>query len=117
MIFYPKVQNFLNSRENENCSTGWLAFPLIVKEEAPFNRTELQIFLEERNIQTRVIFTGNILRQPGFQKIDCVGSPDDFVNADNAMRGGILLAVHHGLTEEMQEHFFNSSAQFLDSYC
>lgn len=103
--------------QNPRSYSGWLAYPMIVKEDAPFTRTDMQIFLEERNIQTRVIFTGNILRQPGFQKIDCVGSPDDFVNADNAMRGGILLAVHHGLTEEMQEHFFNSSAQFLDSYC
>mgnify|MGYP001157245147 CR=1 FL=1 len=108
---------FILPNQNPRSYSGWLAYPMIVKEDAPFTRTDMQIFLEERNIQTRVIFTGNILRQPGFQKIDCVGSPDDFVNADNAMRGGILLAVHHGLTEEMQEHFFNSSAQFLDSYC
>ena len=41
----------------------------------------------------------------------------NFKNADNAMRGGILLALHHGLTQEMQEHLFDSSAQFLDAYC
>tara|TARA_B100000795_G_scaffold171854_1_gene129562 strand:- start:385 stop:657 length:273 start_codon:yes stop_codon:yes gene_type:complete len=90
---------------------------MIVKDDAPFTRTEMQIFLEERNIQTRVIFTGNILRQPGFQNIDCIGSADNYINADNAMRGGILLAVHHGLTADMQQHFFDSSAKFLDAYC
>ena len=103
--------------QNPRSRSGWLAYPMIVKEDAPFTRTDMQIFLEKRNIQTRVIFTGNILRQPGFKDIDCVGSADDFQNADNAMRGGILLALHHGLTQEMQEHFFDSSGKFLDAYC
>jgi CDP-6-deoxy-D-xylo-4-hexulose-3-dehydrase len=108
---------FILPNQNPRSQSGWLAYPMIVKEDAPFTRTEMQIFLEERNIQTRVIFTGNILRQPGFKDIDCIGSPDDYENADNAMRGGILLALHHGLTQEMQEHLFDSSAQFLDVYC
>ena len=79
--------------QNPRSYSGWLAYPMIVKEDAPFTRTDMQIFLEERNIQTRVIFTGNILRQPGFQKIDCVGSPDDFVNADNAMRRNFISST------------------------
>jgi len=87
---------------------------MIVKDDAPFNRTDLQIFLEKRNIQTRVVFTGNILRQPGYKDIACIGKADDFTNADNVMRGGILLALHHGLTDEMIDHVHSSCALFLE---
>ena len=110
-------QFFTLPNQNPRCESGWLAYPMIINEDAPFSRTDMQIFLEKKNIQTRVVFTGNILRQPGFKDIDCIGHADDFKNADNVMRGGILLAVHHGLTQEMHEHFFNSSAQFLDAHC
>jgi CDP-6-deoxy-D-xylo-4-hexulose-3-dehydrase len=110
-------QFFTLPNQNPRSESGWLAYPMIINEDAPFSRTDMQIFLEKKNIQTRVVFTGNILRQPGFKDINCIGHADDFKNADNVMRGGILLAVHHGLTQEMQEHFFNSSTQFLDSHC
>ena len=114
--FFKKYeQYFVLPKQNPNAETGWLAFPMIVKEDAPFTRTELQIFLEKRNIQTRVVFTGNILRQPGYKDIDCIGSANDFVNADNVMRGGILLALHHGLSDEMIEQVHSSCALFLDA--
>jgi len=113
-FFKDYEQYFVLPKQNPNAETGWLAFPMIVKEDAPFTRTELQIFLEKRNIQTRVVFTGNILRQPGYKDINCIGSADDFANADNVMRGGILLALHHGLSDEMIEHVHSSCALFLD---
>ena len=76
----------------------------------------MQIFLENRNIQTRVVFTGNILRQPGFKDINCIGSADEFINADNVMRNGVLLACHHGLTDEMKDHLFQSIKEFINSF-
>jgi CDP-4-dehydro-6-deoxyglucose reductase, E1 len=114
-FFQTYEEFFLLPKQNPNAETGWLAYPLIVKDKAPFNRTELQIFLEKRNIQTRVVFTGNILRQPGYKNISCIGQADDFVNADNVMRGGILLALHHGLTNEMVDHIHSSCSLFLDN--
>lgn len=102
--------------QNPNAETGWLAFPAIVKDSSPFTRTDLQIFLENRNIQTRVVFTGNILRQPGYKDINCIGSAEDFVNADRVMRGGILLALHHGLTNEMLAHVHNSIEEFIEQF-
>ena len=102
--------------QNPNAETGWLAFPVIVKDGSPFTRTDLQIFLENRNIQTRVVFTGNILRQPGFKDIHCIGSAEDFVNADRVMRGGILLALHHGLTNEMLMHVHSSIEKFIEQF-
>lgn len=96
--------------------TGWLAYPLTIKDSAPFTRTQLQIFLEKQNIQTRTVFTGNILRQPGFKDSACKCTPGGYPYADQIMRGGILLACHHGLNEQMlihiQESFYDFANQF-----
>ena len=107
---------FILPKQTPETRTGWLAFPLIVKDNAPFTRTEMQISLEKADIQTRVIFTGNILRQPGFKDINCVKSKDGYSNADNVMRGGILLACHHGLTDKMLEHIHKSFKRFAEKY-
>lgn len=87
-------------RPMEGGHTGWLAFPLIVRDEAPFIRRDLQIHFERHNIQTRTVFTGNILRQPGFTGIRRRESPEGYPNADRVMRGGMLLGCHHGLSEQ-----------------
>jgi CDP-6-deoxy-D-xylo-4-hexulose-3-dehydrase len=111
---YP--QYFILPRQCANTRTGWLAYPILIKEDAPFTRRELQIFLEKRNIQTRVVFTGNILRQPGFKNITCKGKADDFTQADRVMKRGILFACHHGLTPQMIEHIQSSVKLFVESY-
>jgi len=107
---------FMLPNQLKNSRTGWLAFPMIVKDDAPFTRTDLQIFLEKRNIQTRTVFTGNILRQPGFKNIKHVASAAGYPNADRVMRGGILLACHHGLTDEMLTHVHESFKLFAEKF-
>ena len=91
---------FILPRVTNNVDTAWLAVPLIVRDDAPFTRQELQKFLESRDIQTRTVFTGNILRQPGFRDIERREAPGGFPNADQVMRGGLLLGCHQGLGEE-----------------
>jgi CDP-4-dehydro-6-deoxyglucose reductase, E1 len=112
--FFKKYEEwFILPRQLDASRTGWLAFPVIVRDDAPFTRTELQIFLENRNIQTRTVFTGNILRQPGFKNIKHRAAPAGFENSDRVMRGGMLLGCHHGLTKEMMAHMHESLALFI----
>jgi len=111
---YP--QFFINPHETELSETAWLAFPIQLKENIPFSRKEFMIFLEKRNIQTRVVFTGNINRQPGFIDIDKVVVKDGYPNADYVMRHGILLPLHHGLTEEMFNKLHSTIELFLHKY-
>jgi CDP-4-dehydro-6-deoxyglucose reductase, E1 len=112
--FFSKYPDcFSNPIETKGCKTAWLAFPLLIKEKAPFNRREMQIYLEKRNIQTRVVLTGNILRQPmckgmNFRVVDG-GCP----NADQVMKSSVLLPVHHGLTEEMFKRFHSTIQEFI----
>jgi CDP-6-deoxy-D-xylo-4-hexulose-3-dehydrase len=116
MAFFKKYEHwFILPKQLEGSRTGWLAFPMIVRDDAPFTRTELQIFLEKRSIQTRTVFTGNILRQPGFKDIECKKLAS-YPNADQVMRGGILLACHHGLSTEMLKHVHTSCKLFFEQF-
>jgi CDP-4-dehydro-6-deoxyglucose reductase, E1 len=90
---------FVLPRQCPESRTGWLALPLIVREDAPFTRRELQTYLEGQGIQTRTVFTGNILRQPGYRDIVRREAPGGYPNADRVMRSGMLVACHHGLSE------------------
>jgi CDP-6-deoxy-D-xylo-4-hexulose-3-dehydrase len=107
---------FVLPRQMPESVTGWLAFPLIVRDDAPFQRRDLQIHLEERNVQTRTVFTGNILRQPGFAGIARREAPEGYPNADRVMRGGMLLACHHGLSDAQLDYLHEQTRTFLARY-
>jgi len=106
---------FILPKQLPDSRTGWLAFAVTVRETAPFIRRDMQIFLEKRNIQTRTVFTGNILRQPGFKNIAHKAAAGGYPEADKVMRGGMLLACHHGLNEQQLAHVMESVTEFMKS--
>ena len=97
-------------------STAWLAFPLLLKENISFNRKQFQIYLEEKDIQTRVVFTGNILRQPMCRNIEKVVTKRGLANSDLIMKNGVLLPLHHGMTENMFERLHHTIDQFIREF-
>tara|TARA_B100001093_G_scaffold132296_1_gene124848 strand:- start:11592 stop:12797 length:1206 start_codon:yes stop_codon:yes gene_type:complete len=111
---YPDY--FLNPIQTKESHTAWLAFPLLIKKDAPFNRREMQIYLEKQNIQTRVVFTGNVIRQPMSKGIKFKLIDGGCPNADNVMKYGILLPIHHGLTEEMFKRFYSTIEEFIKKF-
>jgi len=116
--FFSKYPNyFSNPEEIKGSQTAWLAFPLLIKKNAPFKRKEMQIYLEKQNIQTRVVFTGNVMRQPMCNGINFKAVDGGCPNADEVMRFGILLPVHHGLTEKMFNRFHSTIDKFISEYC
>ena len=107
--FFRKLNKWFELPEQEiNVRTGWLAYPLLVKENIKIDRKKIQIFLEKKNIQTRVVFTGNIIKQPGFKFIKSIKDKNGYPNADNVMKNGFLIAVHHGLNNKMISHIYKS---------
>jgi len=99
---------------------SWFAFPLTVRDDAPFTRNDVVRWLEEGQIETRLIMAGNILRQPGFTGIAhrAVG---DLAHTDQVMRGGFFVGIYPGLDEvqlayviERFEAFFARRATFAD---
>ena len=101
-IFFEKnYPTFVNLPTQEpGLKTGWLAYPVILKKEKKISRTKLQIFLEKNSIQTRTIFTGNILRQPIMKNQYYKKVRHAEVNANNIMENGLLIGCHHGLQKK-----------------
>lgn len=96
-IQYSKnIQTFITY---DNVYTGWLAFPIMLCNNLEGKRKEFQIFLEKSGIQTRTIFTGNILRQPVAKRFDWE-SFGTFDSSDQVMKNGILLGCHNRMTRE-----------------
>lgn len=115
-FFRPYEEWFVLPKQLSNSRTGWLAFALTIRDNAPFERPEMQVFLEKRNIQTRTVFTGNILRQPGFKNVAHKAASGGYPESDKVMRGGMLLGCHHGLTPEMKAHVKESVREFLNGF-
>jgi CDP-6-deoxy-D-xylo-4-hexulose-3-dehydrase len=98
---------------NKNIYTGWLAFPMIIKNNKFFNRTMLQIYFERKNIQTRTIFTGNILKQPVMKKINYKSNPQSSIISTNIMKNGVLLGCHQGMKKTEINYIKNTFLGFL----
>ena len=79
----------------------------------PLFNERFQIFLEKNNIQTRVVFTGNILRQPMCSNIEKKVLQEGYPNSDAIMKRGVLLPLHHGLTESMFDKLHSTIDLFI----
>ena len=94
--FFNSLKNFfITPKINKNVKTNFLAYPIILKKNKYFKRKNLQIFLEKNNIQTRPIFSGNILRHPAFKKVISKRNKiNAFKNSDYIMKNGILILMN-----------------------
>ena len=115
-FFEQYEEYFILPKQLPNSRTGWLAFAVTIRDTAPFIRRDLQIFLEKRNIQTRTVFTGNILRQPGFKNVAHKATPGGYPESDKVMRGGMLMACHHGLNDVQIQHMMDSVDAFMKTF-
>ena len=99
--------------QNKDIVTPWLAFPLVLRKNKYFDRKKFQIFFEKNNIQTRTIFTGNILRQPVLKnRIYKKNSLCDKV-ANDVMRNGVLIGCHQGLKLSDLNYICETFKKFL----
>jgi len=101
--------------QNLNSKTGWLAFPIVLRENNNIKRKNLQIYLEKNNIQTRTIFTGNILRQPMMKGRYFRKHKESSLVSDDVMRNGILIGCHHGLRINELKYICNTFKKYFDS--
>ncbi len=105
LFYLPHQENFLK--------TGWLAYPVIIKENSKIKRRDLQIFLEKKGIQTRTIFTGNILRQPIMKNINYKKIKNSEKNANFVMENGMLIGCHHGLQKKELDFIIDTFKKFI----
>jgi CDP-6-deoxy-D-xylo-4-hexulose-3-dehydrase len=111
---YEKL--FILPEWSRKAEINWLAFPLTVRPGAPFTRIDLQVWFEKQNIQTRPIFTGNVLNQPGFDNIKRRTIHGGYPVSDNIMQNGILLGAHHGMEDKHLHRIEESFKEFIKKY-
>ena len=105
---------FILPKVHKNVFTNFLAYPIILKDNKSFNRKQMQVFLEKNNIQTRPIFSGNILRHPAFKRLqDKKNKLNSFKNSDYVMKNGILIGCHQGLKHKEMSKIKNVIQKFL----
>lgn len=102
--------------QEKEAKTEWLAFPLTITKSAPFTRLELVRYLEANNIQTRPIFTGNILKQPGFRNIKHRIINEGCPVTGEVMERGFVIRCHHGLEIKHMEMIKKVFVDFLKRY-
>jgi CDP-6-deoxy-D-xylo-4-hexulose-3-dehydrase len=93
---------------------SWFGFLVSVRDGAPFTKADLVRHLEGRQVQTRQLFGGNLLRQPAFKNVAhrVVG---DLGNTDKIMRDAFFVGVYPGLTPAMLDYMTGSFADFFGS--
>jgi CDP-6-deoxy-D-xylo-4-hexulose-3-dehydrase len=98
-------------RTTPDVDTTWMRYPFLLGEGV--DRTAAQEFLLARDIPTRMIWTGNILRQPGFAGIEHRAPSDGLPNTDRVMDRALSLPTHHGLSSDDVGHMVEALADWL----
>ncbi|MEP6776152.1 MAG: lipopolysaccharide biosynthesis protein RfbH [Chloroflexota bacterium] len=94
---------FILPEATPGADPSWFGFPLAVRPDAPFSRDSVISYLEEHKISTRLLFGGNLLRQPAYRDIQhrVIG---DLPNTDFVMDRVFWVGVYPGLTEQMLDY-------------
>lgn len=93
---------------------NWFGFPLTIRSSSPFSRLDFVKFLESRKIGTRLLFGGNLMRQPAYLNIPhrVVGTLE---NSDIVLERTLWLGVFPGLTKEMLDYMSETACEFVRS--
>lgn len=99
----PLQDYLLLPEATPNADPSWFGFLISVKENAPFTRNEIVQYLEQHKIGTRLMFAGNLTKQPAYKDLNyrVVG---DLKNTDFVMENAFWIGVFPGLTEEMLQY-------------
>jgi CDP-6-deoxy-D-xylo-4-hexulose-3-dehydrase len=118
---YEKYEKFFFlPRARAKADPAWFAFPLTIRKDAPFKRSELVDFLEDAKIQTRPYFAGNIMLQPAYKDLNLIMSDDEIKNNFPVATHVTTHTFFHGtspvITEEQIVYIGTIVDQFMSKY-
>jgi CDP-6-deoxy-D-xylo-4-hexulose-3-dehydrase len=97
---------------HEKSDPSWFAFPLTVRDSAPFDRHQLTSYLERNNIETRPLFAGNLIKQPGYRHIS-YRTIGDLPVADHILRSTFFIGVYPGLGQPQLDYMVETFEAFF----
>jgi len=95
-------------RTTPEARTTWMRYSFELRDDTVVDRTAVQRFLDERGVATRMVWTGNITRQPGFAAIEQRQPADGLPGTDRVMDRALSLPIHHGLTSDDMGHMLGA---------
>jgi CDP-6-deoxy-D-xylo-4-hexulose-3-dehydrase len=98
--------------ETENSTPSWFGFPITLKEECQVGRLELLQYLDQKKVGTRLLFAGNLTRQP-YMKEQIYRISGDLNNTDYVMKNTFWVGIHPALERQMIEYTANSIKNYL----
>ena len=101
------IEGLILPEAAKNADPSWFGFLLSVKEESGVKRNDLTAFLEKANIQTRLLFSGNLIKHPCFDQIrgtDAYRVVGELKNTDYIMEHSFWIGVYPGMTKEMLQY-------------
>lgn len=105
-------QFFILPRATRNSDPSWFGFILTVRDGAPFTKNEIVSYLESQRIQTRMLFAGNLTRQPAFQGVN-YRAHGELTNTDKILHDTFLVGVYPGLTDTMIDYVVETIRGFV----
>lgn len=107
---------FILPEATERSEPSWFGFPLGIRPESGLSRDVVVRYLEERKIGTRLLFAGNLLKQPAYQNIEHrkIGS---LPNTDFVMDNVFWVGVYPGISPAMLDHMINSLHTIAKKKC
>ncbi len=109
---HPEV--FVLPRTLDGLETGWHMFPILIRPESGVRRADFQQHMESNGIDTRMVWTGNALRQPAFKGIPHRAPPGGCPNADRVMEQGLVLPSNHGMSDDDVDYIGATIDAYLD---
>jgi dTDP-4-amino-4,6-dideoxygalactose transaminase len=91
---------FTLPRLTDGVDTGWHMFPVLINAESGIRRSELQHWMESRGVDTRMVWTGNVARQPAFRDKPHRQPAGGLPNADLVMEWGLVLPNNHSMNDD-----------------
>jgi len=115
---YQKYEEFFHlPRARDKSDPSWFAFPLTIRQGAPFTRNDLCDYLEDKLIQTRPYFAGNIMLQPAYSHLmDPIRARDDFPRATLAMTNTYFHGTSPVITPEQIAYIGDAVDGFMSLY-
>jgi CDP-6-deoxy-D-xylo-4-hexulose-3-dehydrase len=105
---------FVLPRLTPGVETGWHMFPIMIRPESGVRRADFQQHMEAQGIDTRMVWTGNVTRQPAFADTAFRVAAGGLPNADRVMETGLILPCNHAIDDEGIEYICHHAREFLE---